>query len=68
MLDSASDTMPGMGRRKKFAEKCVAAFTAGTFEAINEVLASDEDRTDFIREAVKHEIERRRSQKQKAEE
>lgn len=65
MLDAASDTIASMGRRKKFAEKCIAAFTAGTFDAISEVLADDEDRTDFIREAVKHEVERRRRQKVK---
>ena len=60
MIDAASDTIPVMGRRKKFPEKCVAAFVPGTFQKIDEVLEPDEYRTDFVREAVKREVERRR--------
>lgn len=50
--------MLGMGRRKKFPDKCVAAFVAGTFESIQDVLRPEQDRTDFLREAVSEKLER----------
>lgn len=47
------------GRRKKFDERMVATFAKGTFRRIKRLLRSDEDRTDFVRTAIAHEIERR---------
>lgn len=52
-----------MPRKKKFTEKMVAAFVPGTFEEIEDVIADHEDRTDFVREAVRREIARRASGK-----
>jgi hypothetical protein len=37
----------------------VARFEAGTFERMDAVRSEDEDRTDFIREAVERELKRR---------
>lgn len=37
----------------------VARFEAGTFERMDAVRGKDEDRTDFIREAVERELKRR---------
>lgn len=48
-----------MGRKKRWAEDMVARFPEGTFERIAAVLEEDEDRTDFVREAVEREIKRR---------
>jgi hypothetical protein len=36
-----------------------ARFAAGTFARIEVVLGEDEDRTDFVREAVERELQRR---------
>jgi hypothetical protein len=36
-----------------------ARFLAGTFARIEVVLGEDEDRTDFVREAVERELQRR---------
>jgi len=43
----------------KWAENMVARFPAGTFKRIKAVLGEDEDRTDFMREAVERELRRR---------
>ena len=48
-----------MGRKKRWAEDMQARFPEGTFDRIEAVLAEDEDRTDFIREAVERELRRR---------
>lgn len=48
-----------MGRKKRWAEDMQARFPEGTFDRIEAVLAEDEDRTDFIREAVERELKRR---------
>lgn len=48
-----------MGRKKLWSEDMVARFPAGTFERIDAVLAENEDRTDFVREAVERELRRR---------
>jgi len=48
-----------MGRTKRWAEDMQARFQEGTFERIEAVLGADEDRTDFIREAVERELKRR---------
>jgi len=48
-----------MGRPPLWSENMQARFRAGTFERINKVLREGEDRTDFVREAVEREIERR---------
>ena len=43
----------------------IARFAAGTFTRIEAVLAEDEDRTDFVREAVEREIKRRENRRRK---
>jgi hypothetical protein len=52
-----------MGRKKRWHDVMVSKFPAGTFERIAVVLRKDgdreEDRTDFVREAVEREISRR---------
>jgi hypothetical protein len=48
-----------MGRKKRWPERTAIKFAAGTFERIAAVLADDEDRMAFMREAVEREIERR---------
>jgi hypothetical protein len=48
-----------MGRKKRWSEDMVARFEAGTFERMDAVRGEDEDRTDFIREAVERELKRR---------
>lgn len=48
-----------MGRKKRWAEDMQARFEEGTFARIEAVLGEDEDRTDFIREAVEKELTRR---------
>ena len=40
-------------------EDMQARFPAGTFKRIEAVLHEDEDRTDFVREAVERELKRR---------
>ena len=47
------------GRPRQWAEDMQARFPAGTFERIKRVLREDEGRTDFVREAVERELERR---------
>ena len=54
-----SDIAGAMGRKKRWSEDMQARFPEGTFERINAVLVGKEDRTDFIREAVKRELRRR---------
>jgi hypothetical protein len=48
-----------MGRTKRWSEDMVARFPEGTFERIDSARSEDEDRTDFIREAVERELKRR---------
>ena len=48
-----------MGRKKRWSEDMQARFPEGTFDRIEAVLAENEDRTDFIREAVERELKRR---------
>lgn len=48
-----------MGRPKQWAENMSGRFPAGTFKRIEAVLREDEDRTDFVREAVERELVRR---------
>jgi len=50
---------PRMGRKKRWPERVGAKFAAGTLDRIAAVLAKDEVRLDFIREAVEREIQRR---------
>lgn len=47
------------GRPRQWAEDMVARFPAGTFARIDAVRRREEDRTDFVREAVRRELERR---------
>jgi hypothetical protein len=47
------------GRPRQWAQDMQARFPAGTFERIKRVLGEDEDRTDFVRTAVEHELKRR---------
>jgi hypothetical protein len=51
-----------MGRKKQWAEDMQARFPEGTFARISAALATGEDRTDFVREAVEREIKRRERQ------
>jgi len=48
-----------MGRTKKYSEDMLSRFPAGTFARIETALAKNEDRTEFIRVAVEHELKRR---------
>jgi len=48
-----------MGRPPRWSQNMQARFRSGTFERIAVVLHENEDRTDFVREAVEREIERR---------
>jgi hypothetical protein len=48
-----------MAPRKKWAEDMGARFPKGTFARIAAVLGPTEDRTDFVREAVERELQRR---------
>lgn len=48
-----------VGRKKRWAEDMQARFAEGTFARISEVLGDGEDRTDFVREAVERELDRR---------
>jgi hypothetical protein len=48
-----------MGRKKRWAEDMQARFPRGTFARIQAVLRDQEDRTDFVREAVERELKRR---------
>lgn len=53
------------GRPRRWAEDMVARFPRGTFAKISAVLREDEDRTDFVREAVEHELKRREANKKR---
>lgn len=57
-----SATPPRVGRKKRWAEDMQARFAEGTFARINGVLTDDEDRTDFVRDAVERELKRREKQ------
>ena len=48
-----------MSRAREWHENMTARFPAGTFARIAAVLRQDEDRTDFVREAVERELKRR---------
>lgn len=48
-----------MGRKKEWADDMQARFPKDTFARIKPLLGKDEDRTDFVREAVEREIKRR---------
>ena len=48
-----------MSRPRQWAEDMTARFPKGTFARITAVLKEDEDRTDFVREAVERELKRR---------
>jgi hypothetical protein len=54
-----SVTPARVGRKKRWSEDMQARFPEGTFERIAVVLKESEDRTDFVREAVARELERR---------
>jgi hypothetical protein len=45
-----------MGRKKRWTEDMQARFPGGTFARIQAVLREEEDRTDFVREAVEREL------------
>lgn len=48
-----------MGRRKRWTEEMQARFKEGTFANIAAVLHDGEDRTEFMRAAVRNEVTRR---------
>ena len=58
-----SDTPPPVGRPRINHEKTMARFGDGTLDRIKAVLAPREKQSDFIREAVERELERRESGK-----
>ena len=60
-----SDILRSMAPRKKWAEDMQARFPKGTFTRIAAVLAPYEDRTDFVREAVERELQRREGESKK---
>jgi hypothetical protein len=51
---------PRVGRRMEFPDKCIAALPPDTFARIARCLREREDRTDFLREAVERELQRRK--------
>jgi hypothetical protein len=56
------DSRPRVGRKLLWPEKMIAALPKGTFARMLAVLMPDEDKTDFIREAVERELKRRERQ------
>jgi hypothetical protein len=54
-----------VGRKKLWSDDMVTRFPEGTFERIEAVSVDDEDRTDFVREAVERELKRRERTKRK---
>lgn len=48
-----------MARPKRYIEDMLARFAEGTFARIAALLRGDEDRADFVREAVDRELKRR---------
>ena len=52
-------------RHKFLVQEMTARFPAGTFEAIADVLNTDEDRADFVRLAVAKEVTLRKRKKKK---
>jgi hypothetical protein len=50
-----------MGRKKRWHDVMSAKFPAGTFDRIAALLGEKEDRTEFVRQAVEREIERRQA-------
>lgn len=60
LAENLVSVMPSrVGRKKRWAEDMQARFAEGTFDRIAAVLTEDEDRTDFVRDAVEREILRR---------
>lgn len=57
------ETPSRMGRKKRYPEKMIAALPPGTFDRMASVARDDEDKTDFIREAVENELARREKPK-----
>lgn len=60
-IPSESRIQGRVGRKKLYSEDMQARFPEGTFEAISAVLQEGEDRTDFVREAVDRELQRRQN-------
>lgn len=54
-----SVTPSRVGRKKRWSEDMQARFPEGTFGKIASALRDGEDRTDFVREAVERELQRR---------
>ena len=56
-----------MGRNRMWVEDMIARFEPGTFKEIDKVRLEDETRTDFVRAAVRREINvrMRRMEKEK---
>jgi hypothetical protein len=54
-----SDIRPSVGRPRINREQMPARLAAGTLARIDAVLAEKEKRSDFIREAINRELERR---------
>ncbi|MGS1095872.1 YlcI/YnfO family protein [Aquamicrobium terrae] len=58
-----SNTSRPVGRRQINHEQMPARFPEGTLARIDAVLAEKEKRSDFVREAVERELERREQEK-----
>ncbi len=54
------DFAPRVGRKKEFTQRILLPLRPGTLERIAAALARDEERTEFIRDAVEREIKRRK--------
>ena len=52
-----------VGRKKLWSENMLARFEAGTFDRIGANLLDWEDRTEFVRKAVEHELAKRERMK-----
>jgi hypothetical protein len=59
---SESDNFETYGTEEKMAEDMGARFPKGTFARIAAILNPTEDRTDFVREAVERELQRREAE------
>ena len=56
-----------MGRKKLWPDEMIAKFPAGTFDEIAALKDDGQDRTDFVREAVRRELERVKRLRKRAE-
>lgn len=58
-VEAAPSTAPRVGRKQINDEQTPARFPAGTLARVDRALAHGEKRSEFMREAVERELERR---------